>query len=412
MTSYRDILLKSPPPSLKVNEGQCKVNKVEKWTILSRSREVSSEAPPEAPARVVVVPEREIQPQTQRACSQDVQDRVFRQRWVKKYRKLKAGTATDRTSPSVASTSTPSGHQTIERQEEEKAGSYFRQAALARLKKASAAETETEPEVPLKKPNHPKKKKVKNQLTLVNIPKPVSFDTDSDTTLWSLARKGLHKEASVFIRTLLRKNPQVLDEATLSKVLHEQPASSSSDNIFHVIAARGDVTFLRMILPLFCVNLKGDDDHVFLLKTYFNQPDSKSKSTPVHVAAKGGHIELVKIFLRRGANPRMKDAGGNTILHLAAAHGHERLVDALVCTRAFQGQLDRKNKSGQTPLLLACVTQANAGAARRLLKAGAKLDIVDRYNQYPLLGAIRSGDEMLVQSILRRGAKVSPLFIY
>lgn len=419
MTSYRDILLKSPRPALKAKEEQCKVKQVEKWVILSRSKEVPSEAPPpEAPPLVVVVVvperEREIRPKTQVASSQDVKDRHDRQRWVKKYRKLKAGTATDWSCTTPTWIPSIDHQTTIEFwQEEEKPGSYFRQAALARLKKASTGETET------KNPNYAKKKKkVKNPMMNTKMKstppmKLVPFDTDSDTTLCSLARRGLHKEASVFIRTLVRKAP--LDEPTLSKVLQpnddddddNSSSSSSSYNIFHIIAARGDVTFMRMILH----GLKSSpENHAFLLKTFLNQPDSwMMKSTPVHVAAQGGHVELVKIFLRHGAKAQLKDAEGNTLLHLAAARGHDRLVDYLVSSSTFQGHqlMNGKNKSGQTPLLLACVAHC-AGAARRLLKAGVvKLDIVDRYNQYPLLGAIRSGDEMLVQAMLRRGAKVS-----
>lgn len=53
--------------------------------------------------------------------------------------------------------------------------------------------------------------------------------------------------------------------------------------------------------------------------------------TPLHVASKNGHREMVMFLLDKGASPMVVDEARNTPLHLAATHGHlEVAMDLLV----------------------------------------------------------------------------------
>jgi ankyrin repeat protein len=57
-----------------------------------------------------------------------------------------------------------------------------------------------------------------------------------------------------------------------------------------------------------------------------------SGKSALHLAAAGGHADVVKVLLERGASVEAKDAGGETPLHLAVIHG--------VCVFAFLLLLD------------------------------------------------------------------------
>src|SRR4051812_24889866 len=46
-----------------------------------------------------------------------------------------------------------------------------------------------------------------------------------------------------------------------------------------------------------------------------------SGKSALHIASAAGHHEIVKILLERGANVEVKDAGGETPLHLAVLAG-------------------------------------------------------------------------------------------
>ena len=52
-------------------------------------------------------------------------------------------------------------------------------------------------------------------------------------------------------------------------------------------------------------------------------------STALHLAAAGGHGQVVKALLDAGATPTDENGEGNTAVHLAAKHGHIAVLDVL-----------------------------------------------------------------------------------
>ncbi|KAL3140889.1 hypothetical protein ABBQ32_005422 [Trebouxia sp. C0010 RCD-2024] len=53
--------------------------------------------------------------------------------------------------------------------------------------------------------------------------------------------------------------------------------------------------------------------------------------TPLHYAARGGHVDVAKLLLSKGADPnRTTRAGGATALHRACYMGHSRMAQLLV----------------------------------------------------------------------------------
>jgi len=80
---------------------------------------------------------------------------------------------------------------------------------------------------------------------------------------------------------------------------------------------------------------------------FFGQEDA---AFLLHAAAQKGHAEIVNFFLRHGAGANVQDEHGNTPLHYAMQHGHERVVWALL----DQGGTDHRilNKEKRSPLLL------------------------------------------------------------
>ena len=60
---------------------------------------------------------------------------------------------------------------------------------------------------------------------------------------------------------------------------------------------------------------------------YLNEQDV-GRQTPLHLAAEGGHIEVVEALLKAGANKEAPDVWSQT-LHLAAEGCHIEVVKAL-----------------------------------------------------------------------------------
>ena len=86
--------------------------------------------------------------------------------------------------------------------------------------------------------------------------------------------------------------------------------------------------------------------------------------------ARAGETERLGAYVEAGVPVNLTDASGNTLLMLAAYHGHAETVGALAGRGA---DVDRLNDRGQSPLAGA-VFKAEDAVVAALLEAGADPD--------------------------------------
>ena len=87
--------------------------------------------------------------------------------------------------------------------------------------------------------------------------------------------------------------------------------------------------------------------------------------------ARAGDTARLHAYIENGVPVNLTDANGNTLLMLAAYHGHAETVEALV---ALGADPDRTNDRGQSPLGGA-VFKGEGDVIRVLLAAGADPDV-------------------------------------
>jgi ankyrin repeat protein len=87
--------------------------------------------------------------------------------------------------------------------------------------------------------------------------------------------------------------------------------------------------------------------------------------------ARAGDTTRLQAYVEQGVPANLTDATGNTLLMLAAYHGHAETVSALVVMGADP---DRTNDRGQSPLA-AAIFKAEEEVVRALLAAGADPDV-------------------------------------
>uniref|UniRef100_A0A6P7F814 Serine/threonine-protein phosphatase 6 regulatory ankyrin repeat subunit A isoform X2 n=1 Tax=Diabrotica virgifera virgifera TaxID=50390 RepID=A0A6P7F814_DIAVI len=205
----------------------------------------------------------------------------------------------------------------------------------------------------------------------------------------------------------------------------------------HIAAAQGSVTVIEELM-------KFDRQGVISAR------NKLTDSTPLQMAAEGGHAEVVKALVRAGANITDENKGGFTAVHLAAQYGHLQVLEVLRSSNtlritskklgvtplhvaAYFGQADTVrellthvpgtvksdspngaslvpalgNESGMTPLHLAAFS-GNENVVRLLLNsAGVQVDAATHENGYnPMHLACYGGHGTVVGLLLSRSAEL------
>eukprot|EP00009_Paramoeba_aestuarina_P017922 CAMPEP_0201528256 /NCGR_PEP_ID=MMETSP0161_2-20130828/37783_1 /ASSEMBLY_ACC=CAM_ASM_000251 /TAXON_ID=180227 /ORGANISM="Neoparamoeba aestuarina, Strain SoJaBio B1-5/56/2" /LENGTH=331 /DNA_ID=CAMNT_0047929457 /DNA_START=215 /DNA_END=1206 /DNA_ORIENTATION=+ len=151
---------------------------------------------------------------------------------------------------------------------------------------------------------------------------------------------------------------------------------------------------------------KGDTGEVLRLLgggEYTATQQSDDGETPLHCAAEGGHIELVKILLSKGADINAKTKFGTTPLHCAAWQGDSKMVSVLL---AHGANLRLENTYGEVPFHCAA-REGKVSVVDLLLRQGANIDGTDWFGGTALSKAAERGHLSVVESLLLQGADTS-----
>ncbi|KAL2785591.1 ankyrin repeat-containing domain protein [Aspergillus keveii] len=158
---------------------------------------------------------------------------------------------------------------------------------------------------------------------------------------------------------------------------------------------------------IYTVVYRGDCDGVRLLLAFgWDQSASIGVTSPLHLAAEAGRIDLVKLLLRSGADPNNRDRQRSPPLLWATAGQHAKVVELLLKAGADP---NAANSFGNTPLH-ECARRDSLRILDTLLGAGARPDITDDIGVAPLHTAISHGvPAEMIESLLQAGAPVNGL---
>ncbi|KAF1641881.1 Palmitoyltransferase ZDHHC13, partial [Eudyptes chrysocome] len=127
-------------------------------------------------------------------------------------------------------------------------------------------------------------------------------------------------------------------------------------------------------------------------------------STPLHWAIRQGHLPMVMLLLKCGADPSLIDGEGFSSIHLAVLFQHMPIVAYLIS----KGQnIDTTDFNGQTPLMLSAQKAIGPEPTRFLLKFNPSLNAVDNVQKNTALHwAIASGNTSAVDLLLEAGTSL------
>jgi len=112
--------------------------------------------------------------------------------------------------------------------------------------------------------------------------------------------------------------------------------------------------FVNQIKELLQNNLMGeysDSKEPNPLKSFLDKGWDDQKYSLLHISVLNDDLDAIKLILKAGADPNVRDIHGNTILHWALRQNNSKIVDFLMET--FPNLLMQSNNAGQTGLDLA-----------------------------------------------------------
>ncbi|XP_026331093.1 protein fem-1 homolog CG6966 [Hyposmocoma kahamanoa] len=149
--------------------------------------------------------------------------------------------------------------------------------------------------------------------------------------------------------------------------------------------------------PLWCAAAAGHLPLVRLLIRAGANVNSttRTQSTPLRAACFDGHYDIVKFLVENGADIEIANRHGHTCLMIACYKGRIRIAKYLLSLNA---DVNRKSVKGNTALH-DCAESGSLHIMRMLLEHGATMD-VDSYGMTPLLAASVTGHTHIVEHLI------------
>uniref|UniRef100_A0A9J8BXP3 Transient receptor potential cation channel, subfamily A, member 1a n=1 Tax=Cyprinus carpio carpio TaxID=630221 RepID=A0A9J8BXP3_CYPCA len=220
-----------------------------------------------------------------------------------------------------------------------------------------------------------------------------------------MAQLVSHKQTDVNLEGDLGNTPVILaaslDNHEALVILYKHGAKFCRQNklghfAIHAAAFAGAKKSLEVIL------LKGEEVGLSI-DTHINYVD-KSCSSPLHLAVRGGNLDIIKLCIAYGAKIEQQQCDKSTALHFACSQGAIEVVKVMLT--AYHKVCDLINitdGANQTPLHKAAIFD-HFELSEYLISQGADIDFVDCKGHSPLLLATSCGAWRTVSLLLSHGA--------
>lgn len=130
---------------------------------------------------------------------------------------------------------------------------------------------------------------------------------------------------------------------------------------------------------------------------YVDTADMEMKETPLHLAIKEGHLDVIRSLMQKNVSVDVTDVKGNSVYHLAATT-NETIIKLV--TQKESRLLNIPNEAGKTPLHLACEGD-KPDCVKALLCAGADVNVAATHDStLPIHSAMAANSTHCAKEII------------
>uniref|UniRef100_A0A8C7DGH3 Transient receptor potential cation channel, subfamily A, member 1b n=1 Tax=Oncorhynchus kisutch TaxID=8019 RepID=A0A8C7DGH3_ONCKI len=209
--------------------------------------------------------------------------------------------------------------------------------------------------------------------------------------------------------------PNVLNKALMSP-LHL--AVSYQHN--HLVKVRHSSLYVQNKLGHFAIHtaafagakkameviLKAGEEMGHSIEEHINVLD-ESCSSPLHMAVRGGNMDVIKFCIQKGAKIDQQQVDRSTALHFACSQGATEAVKLMLSSYSrVDSIINLPDGACQTPLHRSTIFD-HTELAEYLISKGADIDYIDCKGLSPLLLATNCGAWRSVALLLSKGANVN-----
>ncbi|KAI8493607.1 hypothetical protein Bbelb_285280 [Branchiostoma belcheri] len=201
------------------------------------------------------------------------------------------------------------------------------------------------------------------------------------------------------VKTLLQAGVQVNTENSEGETPLWDAVRGGHPNIVKLLLQKGAKTGGTLLLA---AQIGNNADIVSILiqaGAKLNMVDPRGR-TPLWWAANGGDVPVVKVLTKAGSDLNKADDEGTTPLLVAAENGHAEVVSILAQARA---DLNKADGEGRTPLFVAA-WRDHREVVSVLTQAGADLNMADHKGKTPMYMAAKSRHAEVVSILIQAGA--------
>jgi len=228
----------------------------------------------------------------------------------------------------------------------------------------------------------------------------LALQTSSDTIFEAAEQGDLAK-----VQALVEKNPELVQakDKEQGTPLHSAAASGHIKIVEYLLSKGADVNARNAVNqnPLLYAAYHGHAEIVNLLLekgAEFKEQDMYGRNV-LHYPAREGHNRVVEILVKKGLDINQEDRGGVTPLRFALDRGHTGIIDTFITLKA----LDVVSDSGRHSLHVAAAN-GHEGIVDLLIARGADIDTKDDTSATLLHNAAIGGLLELSQRLINDGA--------